>query len=152
MIASVVTTGARGIFIMSFTVSRDHIKRGELARRSGCNLETIRYYESIDLMPEPMRSESGHRLYSEDDQSRLKFILRSRELGFSITELRSLLSLVDSGEYSCGEIHALTGEHLESVAKKIADLKRLQRTLKSISAECSKGDAPDCPIIDALSN
>ncbi len=137
---------------MSFTVSRDHIKRGELAQRSGCNLETIRYYESIALMPEPMRSESGHRLYSEVDQSRLRFILRTRELGFSIAELRSLLSLVDSGDYSCGEIHALTGEHLVSVANKIADLKRLQRTLKTISAECSKGDTPDCPIIDALVN
>lgn len=137
---------------MSFTVSRDHIKRGELAQRSGCNLETIRYYESIALMPEPMRSESGHRLYSEVDQSRLRFILRTRELGFSIAELQSLLSLVDSGDYSCGEIHALTGEHLVSVANKIADLKRLQRTLKTISAECSKGDTPDCPIIDALVN
>jgi len=137
---------------LSFTVSRDHIKRGELAQRSGCNLETIRYYESIELMPEPMRSESGHRLYSEVDQSRLRFILRTRELGFSIAELRSLLSLVDSGDYSCGEIHALAGEHLVSVANKIADLKRLQRTLKTISAECSKGDTPDCPIIDALVN
>lgn len=135
---------------MSFTVSRDHIKRGELARLSGCNLETIRYYESIALMPEPKRSDSGHRLYSQDDQSRLRFILRSRELGFSIAELRSLLSLVDSGEYSCGEIHALTEEHLNSIAAKIADLKNLERSLKTISAECSKGDAPDCPIIDAL--
>lgn len=103
-------------------------------------------------MPEPMRSESGHRLYSEDDQSRLRFILRTRELGFSIVEIRSLLSLVDSGDYSCGEIHALTGEHLGSVTKKIADLKRLKRTLQAISAECSKGDAPDCPIIDTLLN
>ena len=135
---------------MSFKVSKDHIKRGKLAQRSGCNLETIRYYESISLMQEPMRSESGHRLYSENDQSRLRFILR--ELGFSIAEIRSLLSLVDSGDYSCGEIHTLTGEHLASVSKKIADLKRLQRTLKAISAECSKGDTPDCPIIDALAN
>jgi len=135
---------------MSFTVSRDHIKRGELAKRSGCNLETIRYYETIALMPEPKRSNSGHRLYSKDDQSRLRFILRSRELGFSIAELRSLLSLVDSGDYSCAEIHALTGAHLKSVAAKIADLKNLEQTLKTISAECSKGDTPDCPIIDTL--
>ncbi len=135
---------------MSFTVSRDHIKRGELAKRSGCNLETIRYYETIDLMLQPKRSNNGHRLYSRDDQSRLRFILRSRELGFSIAELRSLLSLVDSGDYSCAEIHALTGEHLNSVAAKIADLQNLERTLKAISAECSKGDTPNCPIIDAL--
>ncbi len=135
---------------MSFTLARDHVKRGELARRSGCNLETIRYYEGIKLMPEPARTESGHRLYSIDDQRRLRFILRSRELGFSIDEIRSLLSMVDSGAYTCGEIHALTQEHLKSVSKKISDLKKLQRTLKSISNDCAAGDETECPIIETL--
>ncbi|WP_428408637.1 MerR family transcriptional regulator [Hyphococcus sp.] len=135
---------------MSFTLARDHVKRGELARRSGCNLETIRYYEDIKLMPEPARTEAGHRLYSIDDQRRLRFILRSRELGFSIDEIRSLLSMVDSGAYTCGEIHALTHEHLKSVSQKIADLKKLQRTLKAISNDCAAGDEPDCPIVETL--
>lgn len=135
---------------MSFTLARDHVKRGELARRAGCNLETIRYYEDIKLMPEPARTESGHRLYSIDDQRRLRFILRSRELGFSIDEIRSLLSMVDSGAYTCGEIHALTQEHLKSVTKKISDLKKLQRTLKTISNDCAAGDEPDCPIVETL--
>ena len=135
---------------MSFTLARDHVKRGELARRSGCNLETIRYYEDIKLMPEPERTEAGHRLYSIGDQRRLRFILRSRELGFSIDEIRSLLSMVDSGAYTCGEIHALTQEHLKSVSKKIADLKKLQRTLKTISNDCAAGDEPDCPIVETL--
>lgn len=126
------------------------LKRGELARRAGCNLETIRYYEDIGLMPEPDRSAAGHRLYSTEDQRRLRFILRSRELGFSIDEIRSLLSMVDSGSYTCGEIHALTQEHLKSVAGKIADLKKLQRTLKSISSDCAAGNEPECPIVDAL--
>lgn len=135
---------------MSFTLARDHVKRGELARRAGCNLETIRYYEDIKLMPEPARTESGHRLYSIDDQRRLRFILRSRELGFSIDEIRSLLSMVDSGAYTCGEIHALTQGHLKSVTKKISDLKKLQRTLKTISNDCAAGDEPDCPIVETL--
>ncbi len=135
---------------MSFTLARDHVKRGELARRSGCNLETIRYYEGIKLLPEPARTESGHRLYSIDDQRRLRFILRSRELGFSIDEIRSLLSMVDSGAYTCGEIHALTQEHLTLVSQKIKDLKKLERTLKNISSECANSDAPDCPIVEAL--
>jgi len=135
---------------MSFTLARDHIKRGELARRSGCNLETIRYYENIKLMPEPVRTDAGHRLYSTDDQRRLRFILRSRELGFSIEEIRSLLSMVDSGAYTCGEIHALTQEHLTSITKKISDLKKLQRTLRKISNKCAAGDEPECPIVETL--
>jgi MerR family mercuric resistance operon transcriptional regulator len=71
-------------------------------------------------------------------------------LGFSIDELRSLLSLVDSKAYTCGEIHDLTISHLGSVRQKIADLRRLERTLAQISAECSGGAVPECPVIDAL--
>jgi MerR family mercuric resistance operon transcriptional regulator len=136
---------------MPFTLARGIIKRGELARRSGCNVETIRYYENIGLLDLPMRSQGGHRLYSTQDQSRLRFILRARELGFSIDELRSLLSLVDSGRYTCGEIQALTVQHLRSVQHKIANLRKLERTLKEIASSCAGGDTPDCPIIEALS-
>jgi len=126
------------------------LKRGALAKKTGCNLETIRYYEKIDLLLPPERTPSGHRLYSQDDQARLRFILRCRELGFSIEEIRSLLRLVDTGAYSCGEINQLTLLHLSSISQKIADLKKLEATLKAISDQCSKGDTPDCPIIDAL--
>ena len=133
-----------------FTVTRAGVKRGELARRSGCNPETIRYYETTGLLPEPARTEAGHRLYSEADQSRLRFILRSRELDFTLAAIRGLLSLVDDGDYSCAEIHALTANHLKSVSRKISDLRTLERTLKRISSECAKGNEPDCPIIDAL--
>ena len=135
---------------MSFTTTSAPITRGELAKRSGCHLETVRYYEKIGLLPPPARSEGGHRLYQIDDQRRLRFILRGRELGFSIDELRSLLSLVDSKAYTCGEIHDLTIKHLGSVRQKIADLKRLERTLARISNECSGGAVPECPVVDAL--
>ena len=126
------------------------IKRGELAIRSGCNLETIRYYENIGLLRPPERTDSGHRLYSKDDQARLGFILRGRELGFSIEELKSLLSLVDSHGYSCGEVFDLTRDHLTSIRQKVIDLKKLERTLADVSAQCEGGDVPECPIIDAL--
>ena len=126
------------------------IKRGELANRSGCNIETIRYYEKIGLLKPPERTASGHRLYSRDDQARLGFILRGRDLGFSIGELKSLLTLVDSHDYSCGEVLELTDGHLASVRQKIIDLKKLERTLADVSAQCDGGDVPGCPIIDAL--
>jgi MerR family mercuric resistance operon transcriptional regulator len=131
-------------------ISKKPLKRGALARQSGCNLETIRYYENIGIMPEPMRTQSGHRLYDQQAQERLRFILRCRELGFSIEELRKLLSMVDSNHFTCGEVHELTQEYLRSVSNKIADLRKLERTLKTISKECIGGDAPDCPIIEAL--
>lgn len=130
--------------------AREAVKRGALARRAGCNIETVRYYEKIGLLQPPERTESGHRLYSRDDQARLGFILRGRELGFSIEELRSLLSLVDSSGYTCGEVQAMTLRHLEDVRRKIADLRRLEATLRDVSARCQGGDVPDCPVIDAL--
>ncbi len=135
---------------MSFTPTSAPILRGELARRAGCHLETVRYYEKIGLLPPPARTQGGHRVYRFDDQRRLRFVLRGRELGFSIDELRSLLSLVDSKTYTCGEIHDLTISHLGSIRRKIADLKRLERTLAKVSDECSGGAVPDCPVIDAL--
>ena len=135
---------------MSFATTPAPITRGKLAKRFGCHLETLRYYEKIGLMPPPTRTEGGHRLYRIDDQRRLRFILRGRELGFSINELRGLLSLVDSNAYTCSEIFDLTIDHLGGVRRKIADLKRLERTLARISNECSGGAIPECPVIDAL--
>ena len=80
----------------------------------------------------------------------LRFILRGRELGFSIEELRSLLNLVDGGDYTCGEVHEVTISHLDSVRKKIDDLRRLEHTLAEMSAQCEGGAVPECPVIDVL--
>lgn len=135
---------------MALTAIEEVLKRGALAARAGCNIETIRYYEKIGLLDPPARSAGGHRLYSPSDQARLAFILRGRELGFSIDELRSLLSLVDSERYTCGEVLALTRGHLARIRAKIADLRRLERSLSRISADCEGGEVPECPIVDAL--
>ena len=129
-------------------VKPDH-SIGKLSERSGVNFETIRYYEKIGLLPPPPRSAGGHRLYSEAHLKRLNFIRRSRELGFTLGEVRNLLALVDGG-YTCGEVQSAALAHLANIRHKIADLRRMERTLSTTAARCEGGDAPDCPIVDAL--
>lgn len=135
---------------MGAHISANRLQRAELAHRTGCNLETIRYYEKIGMMPDPPRTASGYRLYDDNHVSRLCFILRARELGFALEEIRALLRLVDGGVYSCAEVRSMTLRHLSDVQARIADLKRLERVLKRTVAACSGDDAPDCPVIDAL--
>jgi MerR family mercuric resistance operon transcriptional regulator len=128
----------------------EYVTRGRLAKETGTNIETVRYYEKIGLMPAPRRSESGYRLYGDATRKRLRFILRGRELGFSIEELRGLLSLVDGGDYTCGEVREMTVLHLDSVRTKIKDLRRIERTLADMAAQCEGGAVPECPVIDTL--
>ena len=129
-----------------------HYGIGTLSKRTGVNIETIRYYEKQKLLPDPPRSEGGHRCYGEEHLKRLMFIRRSRQLGFSMEEIREMLILVDGGSYTCGEIRALTMEHAKSIREKIADLERMEATLLDISSRCKGGAIPDCPIIDVLSD
>lgn len=126
------------------------LQRAELARRTGCNLETIRYYEKIGMMPDPPRTASGYRVYDEAHVSRLRFILRARELGFAIEEIRGLLALVDGGTQTCAEVKERTERHLADVRAKIADLKRIERVLAVTAAKCTGNEVPDCPVLDAL--
>lgn len=135
---------------MGFVATGQALKRGALAKIFSCNIETIRYYETIGLLAAPDRTRGGHRVYAPQDQARLGFILRARELGFSVDELRSLLGLADSHRYTCGEVLALTERHLQDVRRRIADLRRLERTLADMSSRCAGGDVPDCPIMDSL--
>lgn len=123
---------------------------GELSKRTGVHIETVRYYERIGVLPKPPRTEGGYRLYDQEQIKRLSFVKRSRDLGFSLNEVRALLDLVDTGKYTCGQVHEMTKVHLESVRKKVADLRRLERVLKDMAAECSRGNIPDCPIVDTL--
>ena len=123
---------------------------GVLSKYTGCNIETIRYYERIGLLPSPPRSAGGHRLYGESHLKRLTFIRRGRELGFSLDDIRALLGLVDGGGYTCAEVKTVTLDHIDEVRRKLADLRRLERVLKDMAAQCEGGDVPDCPVIDAL--
>jgi MerR family transcriptional regulator, mercuric resistance operon regulatory protein len=126
------------------------LTRGALAARSGCNIETIRYYEQIGILPPPPRSQGGHRLYGQDLVKRLTFVRRSRDLGFTLEEIRDLLRLVDGGTYTCAQVETLAHEHVRDIRQKIADLKRLQKVLEAMASQCSGGKIPECPIIDAL--
>lgn len=122
---------------------------GHVSKETGVNIETIRYYERKGLTPSPPRSSGGHRTYDETTIRRLRFVRRSRELGFTLNDIRTLLSMVDGGN-ECAEIHSLTLQHLETIRGRIRDLRRLDKTLSAIAAECEKQVTPDCPIIDAL--
>lgn len=124
--------------------------RGVLAKRTGCNPETVRYYEKIGLLPEPLRTAGGYRQYESGHERRLRFVLRGRELGFSIDELKTLLALVDRNAVSCGEVERLARGHLQSVHGKIADLKRMELSLGRTLRACSGEDVPECPLIDTL--
>ena len=126
------------------------LSRGSLAARTGVNIETIRYYEKIGLMPQPLRSAGGHRVYGQSDLKRLSFIRRSRELGFTLREIRDLLELVDGGQYTCAEVRDRTTSHLADVTQKIQDLRKIQKTLKTMASKCDGGMVPDCPIVDEL--
>ncbi len=129
-----------------------NLRRGELAARTGCNLETVRYYEKIDLLPEPPRRANGYRAYDDTHVQRLRFILRARELGFDIAEIRGLLALVDTERQTCAEVKQRTELHLKDVRGKIADLRRIERVLAETAAQCSGEAVPDCPVLEALAS
>ena len=126
------------------------LTRGVMAARTGVNIETVRYYERIGILPPPPRSPGGHRLYDVEHMKRLAFVRRSRELGFSLQEVRGLLNLVDGGAGTCDQVKAVTLDHLDDVRQRIADLRRMERVLRGMAATCEGGDVPDCPIIDTL--
>ncbi|MEX0957555.1 MAG: helix-turn-helix domain-containing protein [Rhizobiaceae bacterium] len=137
---------------MADHVSGKGLQRGELARRTGCNLETIRYYEKTGMMPEPPRTASGYRVYDDSQVSRLRFILRARQLGFAIEQIRGLLGLVDGGTQTCAEVKERTERHLSDVRAKIADLRRIEKVLAATAAQCSGDDVPECPVLEALAS
>ncbi len=123
---------------------------GQMSRRTGVNIETIRYYERIAIMPKPDRSEGGNRQYNHPQLKRLFFIKRCRELGFSLKEIRALLEMVDRDDFSCHEVHEMTISHLGKIKAKLDNLKLLETSLRKMASQCSRGNVPDCPIIDTL--
>ena len=123
---------------------------GEMSRQTGVNIETIRYYERIGLMPKPDRTAGGNRQYDQDQLKRLYFLRRARNLGFSLEEIRGLFEMVDRRDFTCGEVHDLTVNHLVSVREKIVNLSRLEQALSAMVAECSRGDVPECPILETM--
>ncbi len=129
----------------------DSVSIGGLSKLTGCNIETIRYYEKASLMPAPARTEGGHRLYSKTLQRRLTFICKARRLGFTLQEVRSLLEMTDGG-YSCDEVKQVVLNQLSVVRSKIEELARLESNLETMASQCSGGGLPHCAAVDSLFN
>lgn len=126
------------------------LRRGELAKRTSCNVETIRYYERINLLPSPPRSENGYRRYDENHVTRLSFIRRARALGFTLDEVQSLLRLVERGHQTCAQVQELALCHSDDIQRKIEDLRRIEQALAAMASQCSGESVPECPIIEIL--
>jgi Cd(II)/Pb(II)-responsive transcriptional regulator len=128
------------------------IRIGELAARAQSPVQTVRYYERMGLLPPPARSAGNYRLYGEPHLQRLLFIRHCRVLDLSLTEIRSLLDLRDSPAKSCDAVNAVVDAHIEHVARRIGELRWLQRRLKSLRAGCAEARVVrDCRILDELS-
>lgn len=125
---------------------------GQIAKQAKCKVETVHYYEKSGLMPKPPRTEGGHRIYSLPHVKRLNFIRRSRELGFSIEQIKELLKFIDEPDHDCGEVQTMAMQKIAEVQQKIADLQRLQSALDKMVNNCKGAghSIDDCPVIDAL--
>lgn len=124
---------------------------GVLGKLTGVNIETIRYYERIGLLPEAARTPGNYRVYGGGHVRRLTFIRKARDLGFPIGAVRAMLDLADQPDRPCGEVDDLVVEQLHQVERKIADLQRLRDELDRLAHQCRGGRVSECRIIDALS-
>jgi MerR family mercuric resistance operon transcriptional regulator len=128
----------------------DELTIGRLAKAAGVNVETIRYYQRRGLVDEPTKPLGGHRRYPPSAASRVRFIKRAQQLGFTLDEVTGLLRLEDG--QSCRETRLLAERKLTLIEMRLADLTRMRRTLKGLIAECAGGQRPrSCPIIATLS-
>ena len=114
------------------------LTRGQLAQRTGVNLETVRFYEKEGLLPPAPRTVSGYRQYAETAVDRLEFVRQAKDLGFSLAEIRELLVLQDGDRHNCTEVRDRLQKKLEAVLEKKADLERLESQLRSAMRKCNR--------------
>ncbi|MEI8594129.1 Zn(2+)-responsive transcriptional regulator [Photobacterium sp. Hal280] len=129
---------------------------GQLAKLCEVSSDTLRFYEKNGLLIPGERSESGYRLYSDDDVSRIRFILRAKAIGLSLEEIRELLAIrVEADQHSCAEVKAITQAKLDDIDSKLAELQRIRRALKRLNDACcgaADDDASHCSILEALAD
>ena len=125
---------------------------GGLARQTGVKVPTIRYYESIGLLPSPSRTDSNRRLYDGRAVARLKFIRHARELGFEVDAIRELLDLAEQPQRSCAKVDALARAHLQAIVSRIERLTALKAEVEGMIKACAKGKTAKCRVIDVLSH
>ena len=123
---------------------------GDLALATGTKVNTIRFYEDIGLLPRALRTASGRRTYGAPDVRRLAFVRHGRGLGFSVSEIRSLLALTDEPEQDCAEAAAIARQHLHGIETRIARLEALRDALKGVAQSCDGGRAAECRVIEAI--
>lgn len=126
------------------------LKIGELARATGTNIETVRYYERIGLLPAAERTSANYRSYDPNHLDRLNFIRHARGLGFTLTDIRSMLSLSDQPDRDCAEVDQIASEHLKATEEKIARLTSLRDELGRVVGQCREGRGDSCRILQAL--
>ena len=123
---------------------------GTAAKRSGVSAKTIRYYESVGLIPPASRADNGYRDYAANDVETLRFIKRSRSLGFSVETVAGLLDLWRNKSRASGDVKAVALKHITEVEQRIAELQSIRDTLKHLTQCCQGDDRPDCPILEGL--
>ena len=125
---------------------------GQFAKEAGINVETVRYYEKIKLLPRPKRRESRYRLYNETDLKRLLFIKRAKEIGFTLREIKELLELKIDSEAKCGDVKHFAEGKLRDVKNRINDLMRIKNVLEGLVAQCAREEvsADECPILESI--
>ena len=126
------------------------MKIGDLARLTSTRVETIRFYEKEGLIPPPGRTGSNYRVYEMSHLNRLSFIRRSRDLGFTLDQVRKLLALADDRSAPCAEVDAIAAEHIAEIDKKVKDLMALRDQLALKFSDCDGASIAACRIIDAL--
>ena len=126
------------------------MKIGELGSATATNVETVRYYEKIGLLPPPARTSANYRAYGNEHLARLSFIRRARDLGFTLEAVRGLLTLSDDKAQSCEAVDSIARIHLTEVERKITDLAALRRELDRVLGSCRQGTVAECKIIETL--
>jgi MerR family mercuric resistance operon transcriptional regulator len=129
---------------------------GPLSQATDCPIETIRYYERIGLLEKPFRTEGGHRLYNEKHQKRLEFILKTRQLGFTLEQTRQFLNLSQNTEKTCNEALDLVQQNMQDIEQKLIELQAIHKNLSELAISCKTccpgGKATECTIVDAFSS
>ena len=139
------------VVILRSEVNMKPLTVGQLAKRAGVNVETLRYYERIRMMPKPERKPSGYRMYSEEDFTQLAFIRHAKVLGFTLNEIKELLELRVDAKSNCEEVRAQTEAKIHDIDQKIVYLQRIREVLTKLADACHhRKDTGECPILDAI--
>jgi len=124
---------------------------GWVAKESGVKIQTVLYYERRGLLPKPLRTTNGYRIFDDESVRRIRFIRRAKELGFSLKQIGGLLDLQEESGATCSDVSAAAQEHSEEIAKKISDLKRIKKNLEPLLASCpGKGPLARCSILNSF--